>query len=273
VTAPRTLAETTPAGHAIVMLGRRHWTLAPGEALTFGRGSDRRLRFADDPVDDLVSRSAGVLVGQPDGVLVRNGSRKRALILQAVPGPEFEIPPLMTMGTMPYPRARVVVLGAHGARYVIGVDTTRLRPSEVAAACPQPPAVHIPRRAAGTPTTAGYERLDDLSDGERRFLAALCEPLLTKAGAASVPGTYADIASRCAVSPRTVRNVLDQLRLRLTAEFGIPGLTASDEAAATGRTSYLGSLARWAVDSGNVTAEDLEVLDDVERAARRERLS
>jgi len=254
---PRTAPPTSRAPGAVVTFGQRRWVLRPGEALTFGRGGDRDLRFGDDPADDLVSRSAGVLLGQPDGVLVRNASRKRAILLQAVPGPELEIPPLMAVGTMPYARTRIVVAGGHGARYLIGIDTGALVASPTAT---RPAPVLAPARAAGPPTTAGYDRIPGLPAAERRYLAALCEPLLTKVGASGGPPTYAAIAARCGVSPRTVRNVLDQLRARLAAELGIPGLVADDGAAA-GRTSYLGALARWAVDSGNATRADLEALD------------
>jgi hypothetical protein len=251
-------APVTPAGVAVVTFGLRRWVLPPGGSLTFGRGAESALRFGDDPADDLVSRSAGVLLGQGDGVLVRNASRKRAVLLQAVPGPELEIPPLMAVGTMPYAHTRLVVVGGHGARYVIGIDTSALRAAPAPAGRPRP--ALAPARAAGLPTTAGYERIPGLPAAERRYLAALCEPLLTKVGGPFGAPTYAAIAARCGVSPRTVRNVLDQLRARLTTELGIPGLVAADGAAA-GRTSYLGALARWAVDSGNATHEDLEALD------------
>jgi hypothetical protein len=257
-TAPAPGGIGSTAG-AVVTFGLRRWVLRPGRSLTFGRGADSDLRFGDEPVDDLVSRSAGVLVGQDDGVLVRNASRKRAILLQAVPGPELEIPPLMAVGTMPYPHTRLVVVGGHGARYLIGIDTRALTAASAPAGRPPPASAPAPARAAGLPTTAGYERIPDLPAAERRYLAALCEPLLTKIGGSSDPPTYAAIAARCGVSPRTVRNVLDQLRARLATELGIPGLVATDGDAA-GRTSYLGALARWAVDSGNATREDLETV-------------
>jgi hypothetical protein len=100
-------------------------------------------------------------------------------------------------------------------------------------------------------------------DAQRRYLAALCEPILTRAGTRNTPATYREIARRCGVSPKTVRHSLDALRQILSAEHGIPGLVHIEgpEDEAPGAVSFLPALAAWAVHSGTVNRDDLEALE------------
>lgn len=239
-------------GSVEVRAGFRVLRLAPGEVLTFGRSTTCDLVLAGDPEDLLVSRQAGRLTGVERGALVTNTSSRHPIVLQAVPGPEFEIGPGMTVGTMPHARTRVVVLGQHAARYLIYLDARGLlEPGLVPGAPPE-------REAPGAPTTSAYRRMD-LTRAQRRYLAALCEPCLVRVGGRSAPASYAAIAERCDVSPRTVRNCLDQVRQMLSSRFGVPGLVGAegDPAAA----NYAAVLARWAIDSENVTLADLEAID------------
>lgn len=230
--------------------GFRSWALPPGGSLTFGRSSRCDIAVATDPEDLLVSRHAGTLTGVHDGVLVTNASQRHPILLQPVPGREIEIGPGMTVGTMPHARSRVLVVGRHSARYLIYVDCTGLL------APPRPAAEGGPasRPAAGR-ATAAYGRMD-LTTSQRRYLIALCEPVLSRVGTRTTP-SYHEIAARCGVSHRTVRNSLDELRRMLTADYGLPGLQSED---GPGGHSLPG-LSRWAVDSGNATLADLELLD------------
>jgi hypothetical protein len=245
-----------PAGEldrTTISLGAKQWVLAPGYSLTFGRGVDQDVRFAHDPLDDVVSRATGHLTAVRGGVLVTNDSPKRSLYLQAVPGPELVVPPLMTVGTMPYGRVNLVIVGSRGARYTLQLVN---RPVLASSFLPFP----APRAAAGVPTTSGYLRID-MPETVRRYLAALCEPLLTRIGQESA--TYTDIALRCGVAQKTVRNGLDKLRQRLTDDFDIPGLvTETGRPIPSGLANFREVLADWAIVSGNATLDDAELLDE-----------
>ncbi len=209
-----------------------------------------------DKPDFVVSRRAGKLTAVTGGLLVTNESESRSLYLQGIPGPEHEIKPQMTLGTMPYRRCRVVLLGSHGARYTLDITCG----TEAEGRSSAPDLQKAASRDAAA--TRGYQRLN-LPAAQRRYLAALCEPILTGIGASVVPATYARIAERCGVSPSTVRNSLDALRQMLSAEYGIPGLVhvRSSDADGPGAVNFLSALAAWAIDSGNITPDDLESLD------------
>ena len=241
---------------ATVRFGTEVWELDIGSSLAFGRSDNSDIVIPRQTQDLLISRRAGLLTAVDGGLLVRNESSRSSIYLQGVPGPEFEIKPLMTFGTMPFNRCRLVLLGSHAARYVLHLT------------CPAPGAGPpgenglAGQAVAGGRTTSGYPRLD-VTDAQRRYLAALCEPILTRAGTRNAPATYGQIARRCGVSPRTVRHSLDELRQLLSAEHGIPGLVHVDGLAgeARGAVSFLPALAAWAVHSGTINHDDLEALD------------
>ena len=238
------------AALAVVRHGTRTWVLCPGARLHFGRGDGVDIPVAAEPADLMISRSAGRLAATDLGVLVTNSSARRSLYLQAVPGPEIEVKPGMTVGTAPHERSRIVLLGSHDARYVL--DVRAAAPSDA------PDGTRPESVAAGDPTSPAYARLD-LTRAQRRYLAALCEPLLT---AAAPSATYHQIAQRCGVSDSTVRNCLDALRQALALDHGVPGLIRPENADRHGRRDdFLRALAAWAIDSGNVTRADLDGVD------------
>jgi hypothetical protein len=244
-----------PRGCATVRFGARVWELGVGSSLTFGRSDDSDIVIPDQAEDLLVSRRAGRLTAVEEGLLVKNESARNSIYLQGIPGAEFEIKPLMTLGTMPFSRCRLVVFGSQAARYVLDITCG------VAEGGPAGGPGVGGRAGADVPTTFGYQRLD-LPAAQRRYLAALCEPMLTRVGARTAPATYREIAERCGVSPRTVRNSLDALRQMLSAEYGIPGLMHStDSPEALGAVNFLAALAAWAVHSGTINRDDLEALD------------
>lgn len=245
---------TAQPGAAVIRLGTRRWPLSPGTQLTFGRGLDRDIRFAREPEDDYVSRRAGVLIGLSDGVLIRNESRTQSLVLQAFPGPELVIAPQSAVATLPHDYLRLVVPGRHGAQYAIMIDTRAIStPDDV----PTDSSTLV-ARVGGRPTKA---RAGRLSRRELRYLAALCEPILTLAGLAAVAASYRQIAERTGTTQATVKTCLDQLRARLSDVDGIPGLRTGEDADGV-TPSYLPALAAWAIHCGVVTEETLDVLDD-----------
>jgi hypothetical protein len=238
-----------------VRFGAQIWELGKGSSVTFGRSGDADIVVPRQAEDLLVSRRAGRLIAVEGGLLVSNESRRNTVYLQGIPGPEFEIRPLMTVGTMPFSRCRLVLLGSHAARYVLDIACG------AAGAGSQDAAGVAGTARPGAPTTSGYRRLD-IPDAQRRYLAALCERSLTGCGARP-PATYREIAQRCGVATNTVRNSLDALRQKLSVEDGIPGLVHADARGgeAPGSVSFLSALEAWAVHSGNVTIDDLEGLD------------
>jgi hypothetical protein len=229
----------------LVTAGGRVWTVPPGSALTFGRGTDRDVRLGDEPLDDHVSRRAGTVAVEDAHVLVRNDSGTRPLLLQ-VPGSEREIEPGEAVSL---PRSRdfaVVLVGGWGTRY-------ELRVSVGAGGA----VVRPPERSAGPPTvTAGPVRV---TPAQRRLLTALCEPLLRPDGRDAAPATYRQIGARLGRQPGYVRNVLKELREAL-AGAGVPGLLAAggDEAA----LDFRRPLAMWAIRTGAVTASDVDGLGE-----------
>jgi hypothetical protein len=230
----------------LVTAGAGVWTVAPGAALTFGRGSDRDVRVGDEPLDDHVSRRAGTLAVEAGHVLVRNDSGTRPLLLQ-VPGSEREIEPGEAVSL---PRSRdfaVVLVGGWGTRY-------ELRVSVGAGLVAGPP-----ERSVGPPTvTAGSVRV---TPAQRRLLAALCEPLLRPDRRDATPATYRQIGMRLGRQPGYVRNVLKELREAL-AGAGVPGLLAAGDETAL---DFRRPLAMWAIRTGAVTASDVDGLGQPDR--------
>ena len=247
---------STSPSHPMIRFEGQTWELNLGSSLAFGRSGDSDIVIPRQGQDLLVSRRAGRVTAVDDGVLVSNDSTRNSIYLQGIPGPELEIRPLMTLGTMPFSRCRLVVLGRDTTRYVLDI-ICRAADGTYSG---QSGSKSKPR--VGVATTSGYRRLK-LPDAQRRYLAALCEPILTGVGAKPAPSTYRAIAERCRVSPKTVRNSLDALRQMLSAEYGIPGLVHVDgpEREAPGGINFLSALADWAVHSGTINHDDLEALD------------
>ena len=238
-----------PGGsHATIRYGAQVWDLELGASVTFGRSDDCDIVLTGRDEDLLVSRQAGQLTAVPGGLLVTNDSRRNPLYLRGIPGAEHKIEPRMTLGTMPFTRCRVVVIGDRPEPYVLDITC---RAAEGSAK---------PGPEDKDPTTLGYKRIK-MPPAQRRYLAALCEPILTGVGAA--PASYREIATRCDVAVGTVRKSLDALRLRVSAECRIPGLVHPEGSSRKdhGTVNFRVRLAEWAERSGNATHRDLEDLD------------
>jgi hypothetical protein len=239
---------------AVVTFGREQTLLDPGQSLSFGRGRANGLRIGHQPEDLGVPRAAGRLECRTDGVLVHNASDKVDLMVRPHPGPEYRVEPRGIAGTQPHAVVKVVVVGRLGA-YELTVDAAVLLGGR-----------STPTASVDEHGTVGFDRIEGMRASDRRMLAALCLPLLTRVGPRAVVPTYAEVATILSshghpVSRATVRRRLDELRTWLGHEHCVDALVG-DGAETGGRpTEYVQRLARWAIASGNVTPEDLDELD------------
>lgn len=110
-----------PAPPAELHLGPRRWLLEPGQSISFGRGSPCDIRLAHDPVDEHVSRRAGVVEHQGGDLVVRNESTKRRLIVRPARGPERVLRPGEAITCLPHREFLVALDGRDGSHYVIQV--------------------------------------------------------------------------------------------------------------------------------------------------------
>ena len=113
----------TEAIRTSVHLGDRHWVLEPGQSVSFGRGSPCDIRIADDPLDEHVSRRAGVLEHVGEDLVVRNVSASRTLIFSPARGPERVIGPAEAITCRPHTEFLVALPGRDGSHYVLQVTT------------------------------------------------------------------------------------------------------------------------------------------------------
>ena len=89
-----------------------------------------------------------------------------------------------------------------------------------------------------------------ISDRERRYCAALCEPLLVRDAPRTVSATYRQAGARLGLKPATIREQIDDLRHRLITD-GFHGLDGGD-----GRDALM----RFLVESGTINVADLRFL-------------
>jgi hypothetical protein len=108
---------------ASVHHGDRRWVLEPGQSVSFGRGSPCDIRIADDPLDEHVSRRAGVLEYVGEDMVVRNVSTSRTLIFSPARGPERIIAPEEAITCRPHTEFLVALPGRDGNHYVLQVTT------------------------------------------------------------------------------------------------------------------------------------------------------
>ncbi|WP_061298859.1 hypothetical protein [Herbidospora cretacea] len=203
------------------------------------------MRFPDD---EHLSRRAGSLVVLDDCVLIRNESRQKPLVVRPPAGEDRVVEPGAATASLPFPLFSLVFAGAAGAAVTVNVDARAVTPG--------------PGQPGAEPPTASPETVTPplaLTRAQRLMLAALCEPLLVRAGPGAVPATYAQVGARLDRQPGYVRNVLKALRENLSGH-GVPGLTSDDDGAA--HDDFRWALARWAVRTGTVTSVDLEDLPE-----------
>jgi hypothetical protein len=228
--------------HVDVHFGGGRWVLRDGDALTLGRESSCALRLgapdAPGPEDLGVSRRAGTLIYAQGIVWVRNDSATQPLFVHSPMRGEQVLEGRGDMLSLAEPHLEVVVRG-RVLEYRISIDLHHVHGNTVA----------VEDASSSSPPTVVTL---NLSDRERRYLAAVCEPLLTRVGVDARPATYADAAERLGLARSTVRNALDDLRRRLF-DAGVPGMDGRDAKDA---------LARYAVRSHTITRADLGLLHD-----------
>jgi hypothetical protein len=244
---PRLPQATTPP-YAVISFGSERQILILDEELTIGRGQSCGIRIAHDPSDDHVSRVTATLRTLDDCVLVRNESTTKQLALRPLIGGERMIEPGAATTSLPYPEFFVVAIGRFGSEYAVHVDVRDLAPH-----------AHQVDADPNTPTTVSAPPLS-LTGPQRRLLAALCEPLLTRTGPRASPPTYRQIGQRVGQRPGYVRNVLKRLREQLAAQ-GVASMVAYQ--VQKGPEDFRLPLAMWAIHTGTITATDVNALDDV----------
>jgi hypothetical protein len=218
--------------------------LSLGQELTIGRGAGAGIRIAHQPADEHVSRLTASLRTLPDCVLVQNLSASKQLVLRPLIGAERPVEPGAATTSMPFTEFFVVVTGRFGREYSVHVDVRDLTPD-------RPRAVSDPMETVdGIPV--------DLSLAHRQLLAALCEPLFTRTGARAAPATYREVGARVGRSASHVRTVLRRLREQLAAQ-GVASLVAFNLEKVN--EDFRPALARWAINSGTITAADVQALD------------
>lgn len=244
---PRPRAPRTSAAYAVISFGHHRLLLVHGRELTVGRGETCDLRVAHDPSDDHVSRLAATLRALEDCVLVRNESHTKAIALRPPIGIDRVIGPREAITSLPHTQFMVVAIGRHGTEYAVHVDVRGLEPP--------------PDRGAGDPRMPATVSGPSITPTpvQRRLLAALCEPLLTRTGPRAAPATYRQIGQRVGRRPNYVRAVLRQVREQLAGQGVASLVTYTVEPA---NEDFRLPLALWAIRSGTITVADVAGLDE-----------
>lgn len=227
-------------GVLLVACGDSRWTLRPGDTLTLGRSPKCDLVLPNDNHLSRLAASARVL---GDCLLIRNESDTKPLVIRPRVGEDHLVEPGAATTSLPHRQFAVVFAGCGGRPAVVHVDARSLTPASS-------PVVGARTRSPDT-----VDASVTLTGTQRRVLLELCRPLLTTAGEAVAPATYAEIGIALDLKPRYVRNVIKTIRETLSGA-GIPGLTADDTHDV--RDDYRWALARWAIRSGCVGPDEVE---------------
>lgn len=230
------VASASEAPPAMASFGESQWPLAAGASLSVGRysGNDLRVGSADCPgPEDLgVSRRAATLSYARGRIWIRNDSASQPLYVRPPVGPELVVEAGGMIVSLPDARFEIVLKGR------VLIYRIRIEQRDCA------------ERVGARPAT-GLTTVTELplSKRERRFLAAVCEPILCGGGR---PATWGDAATRLNRNASYVRRTLEAVRQRL-ADDGVPGMV--DERDATDQ------LAWYAVRTGSITSVDIADID------------
>ncbi|MEJ7764525.1 MAG: hypothetical protein WKF86_03420 [Acidimicrobiales bacterium] len=110
---------------------------------------------------------------------------------------------------------------------------------------------------------SGTEGLLHLEPRERLLLTAYCYRLLNFSGPQARPASHNEAGDRLGISPKTARREMDDLRSRLSTDYGVPGLLAAEEDKF--KEDGTVTLCRYAVRSGNITEDDFSLLEHWEK--------
>jgi hypothetical protein len=246
----------------VVSYGTKQWVLRLGDSLTIGRSQACDVRLADPEI----SRHACRLLVQAQFVTVFNESTQKPLAIRPPVGEDRRVGPSSAGTSLPYPVFEVVFAGRDEDPVSVHVDARELPtpdrpvldPKEAKTRGPDDPGLID----TTVPNTAGRRaaRMQAalLTPAQRIALIALCEPMLTLNGSQARPRSTSDLARRLGRAPDYVRNVIKEVRQRLS-DAGVPGLVCAD-GAAYGGTDLRLALARWAIEWGAVTPADLDEL-------------
>jgi hypothetical protein len=246
-------------GGVVVDYGGRRRFVDVGDSLTIGRSQSCTVRLADPEI----SRQACLLRIDADFVMVFNQSAQKPLVIRPPVGEDRRVGPGAAAMSLPYPIFDVVFAGRDDEPVSVHVDARGLGSPELPPVDPR----EEPTRGAEDlgltshriPNLAGRGpvRMQAalLTPAQRIALVALCEPMLTHNGGQARPRSTTEIADRLGLKPDYARNVIKEVRHRLS-DAGVPGLVSAD-GAAVGRTDLRLALARWAIEWGAVTVADL----------------
>jgi hypothetical protein len=247
------------SGGVVVAHGGGRWHLKVGDSLTVGRSQTCGVRL----VDPEISRHACLLRVDAGFVMVFNQSTQKPLAVRPLVGEDRRVGPSSATASLPYRVFDLVFAGRDDEPVSVRVDARALTPPAPPAAAPD----EEPTRGADDPGLTGAEvpnmagrravRMQAalLTPAQRIVLIAMCEPMLTRNGAHARPRSTSELADRLSLRPDYARNVIKDVRYRLS-EAGVPGLVSAD-GAATLRTDLRLALARWAIEWGAVTVADL----------------
>jgi hypothetical protein len=214
-------------------------TLTEGESLLIGRDENRCDLCVGGPSvgpeDRGVSRQAVTVTYASGRVWVTNESSTQAVRVRRNKGPDHLLSYKGDVVSVQDSFLELLLEG-HVYTYTITIHAPEAeRPPDWDDECSSVP-----------PT----DFLLPLNPRERRLVAALCAPMVSRSASNNRSATYNEMGALLGVQPHTARNELDTLRSRL-ADLGFPGLLG-----AYGKES----LAAYALRSLSVTAGDVEGL-------------
>lgn len=207
------LQGSSPDGMVRVTHHGTERRLALGDALTFGRGRDCAIRL---PNDSHISRTAGSITVLDDCVLIKNHSATKPLVIRPVVGEDHVIEPGEAVTSLPHRRLQIVIAGMAGTTVHLDLDVEGVTAGAGSVGI-EPSASDV------VTTTAPFP----LTPAQRKVVAALCAPMLSRQGADAAPATYQQIGTALNLSPQYVRNVIQTVRETLTGH-GVPDLVIDD---------------------------------------------
>jgi hypothetical protein len=246
-----------PGGVVVTHRGRS-WLVGSGDSLTIGRSRTCTVRLTEPEI----SRHACLLRIDDGFVMIFNQSTLKPLTMRPPVGEDQRVGPSSAMASLPHRTFDLVFAGRDNEPVCVQVDARRLPPPFPAPSEDgEDPTLDVAHSdlVALTPNLAGRRAVRMqaavLTPAQRTALIALCEPMLTSNGADARPRSSTELAERLALRPDYARNVIKDVRYRLS-DAGVPGLVP-DVSTAAARTDYRLALARWAIERGVVSAADL----------------
>lgn len=218
----------------VVTVGHQRWELAPADQLSFGR--DPSCTVCLDPDDLGISRLAGSVEQEAATWWVLNRSGVRAL----------QIVDEVGIRTVVAPGRRIAVVGP---LTIVVEGTVRRHALDVTPSSPAAATSAAPAGDDRRPTVTASEVV--INDQDRLALVAVFAGYLEPFPRYDPhPRSYADAAARLGWPRSTLVKRIEYLRTRL-GNAGVPSLQGENA---------LSNLAEWALTSGALTRQDLDLL-------------